>query len=184
MTAPVRAYDPIRYHRGSRAFAALVTTISGIVVLAMSSFVVPGLSLDRSVATWAILAGTVAGVAHIAAAAGLIRGRRWSAELVGYLAAAGIGTSLTVALMATTDLFDPFHIDRGTSIAVALWLSTWWLIAVRYAIRPFSFERPWSSVGTAVPLPRLAARPSVATALAATHRREVVVRHAFSMPSI
>jgi len=184
MIAPVRAYDPIRYHRGTRGFAAFVTTFSGIVVLALSSFVVPGLSLDRTVASWAILLGIVTGVAHIVAAVGLIRGKRWSGELVGYLAAAGIGVSLTVALMTATDLFDPFGVDRGTTIAIALWLSFWWLIAARYALRPFSHDRPWSSVGTAVPLPRLADRPPVARPAAPARHRQPVVRHAFAMPSV
>jgi hypothetical protein len=185
MPAPVRAYDPIRYHRGTRGFAALVTTFSGFVVLAVSLLVVPGLSVDRGVATWAILLGSIAGIAHLVAAVGLIRGRRWAAELVGYLAAAGIAVSLTTALMTATDL-DPFHVDRGTTIAVALWLSFWWLVAVRFAIRPFSFARPWSSVGSPVPLPRLS-RPARRSAPSAvwtpSPRREPLVLYPVSTPT-
>lgn len=186
MTAPARAYDPIRFHRGTRGFAALVAAFSGIVVLALSLFVVPGLALDRTVASWSILLGTVAGVAHLVAAVGLIRGKRWSAELVGYLAAAGIGVAMIVALLTATDLLDAFHVDRGSTIAVAFYLSFWWAVAARYALRPFSFDRPWSSVGTVVPMPQLPRRrpARVVAAPAATRQRQPVVRHAFAMPGI
>ena len=181
MTAPVRAYDPIRFHRGTRWFAALVTAFSGIVVLALASLVTPSLPLDRSVATWVVLAGTVAGIAHLVGAAGLLRGRRWSAELIGYLAAAGIAVSLIVALLTATDL-DPFHVDRGTTVGVALWLSAWWLIAIRYAIRPFTFERPWSSVGGPIPALLPARRPKV-QAPAPARRREPLTLYPISTPT-
>jgi len=185
MTAPDRTYDPIRFSRGTRAFAALVTTFSGVVVLAVSLLIVPSLALDPMTATWMTLVGTVAGAAHLVAAVGLVRGRRWSAELVGYLAGGGITVTAFMALATATDL-DPFHVDRGTTIGVALWLIAWWVIAVRYAIRPFSFERPWSSVGKNVPsvLPRRRERPAPAPVWISDHRvRERLVLYPVSTPT-
>ena len=185
MTAPDRTYDPIRFSRGTRAFAALVTTFSGVIVLAVSVLIVPNLSLDPLAATWMSLVGTVAGLAHLVAAVGLVRGKRWSAELVGYLAGGGITVAAFTALATATDL-DPFHVDRGTTIAVALWLIAWWVIAVRYAIRPFSFDRPWSSVGTSVPsvLPRRQERAAAAPVWATDRRvRERLVLYPVSTPT-
>ena len=41
MIAPDRTYDPIRFRRGTRGFAAFVTGLNGFVVLGAALLVVP-----------------------------------------------------------------------------------------------------------------------------------------------
>ena len=174
MLPPDRTYDPIRFSRGTRGFAAFVTTFNGLVVLALAIFVVPTLGLDRLVATWAVLAGVVAGVAHLFAAVGLVRGRRWAAELVGYLGAVGIALAAGTALAAMIGA-DVFGGANATATGFSLWMIAWWYVAIRFAMRPFTFDRPWSSVG--VPALRVAAprRPAAAQPRAERPRGRVVL---------
>ena len=172
MMPPDRTYDPIRFSRGTRGFAAFVTTFNGIVVLALGIFVAPSLDLDRLVATWAVLAGVVAGVAHIVAAVGLVRGRRWAAELVGYLGAAGIALAAGTALAAVIGV-DLFAGANATVAGFSLWMIAWWYVAIRFAMRPFTFDRPWSSVG--VPALRVAAPRTTTASPAVTATRSGLV---------
>jgi hypothetical protein len=175
---PDRTYDPIRFSRGTRGFAAFVTAFNGLVVLALAIFVAPTLGLDRLVTSWAVLAGVVAGVAHIVAAVGLVRGRRWAAELVGYLGAAGIALAAGTALAAVIGA-DVFGGANGTATGFSLWMIAWWYVAIRFAMRPFTFDRPWSSVG--VPALRVGApRPVAAAKDAAAPRPGVVATHPMS----
>jgi len=175
---PDRTYDPIRFSRGTRGFAAFVTAFNGLVVLALAIFVAPTLGLDRLVTSWAVLAGVVAGVAHIVAAVGLVRGRRWAAELVGYLGAAGIALAAGTALAAVIGA-DVFGGANGTATGFSLWMIAWWYVAIRFAMRPFTFDRPWSSVG--VPAMRVAARrTTTASPAAASPRPGLVPTHPMS----
>jgi hypothetical protein len=165
MTLPDRTYDPIRFSRGTRGFAALVTAFNGLVVFALAVFVAPTLDLDPLVATWAVLVGVVAGIAHVVAAIGLVRGRRWSAQLVGYLGAGGVAIAAAAVLAGLIGL-DVFGAQPATLAGFSAWMMAWWFVAIRFAVKPFRFERPWSSVGVAglrVPTPRLVA-PSAAVA--------------------
>jgi hypothetical protein len=178
MTPPDRTYDPIRFSRGTRGFAAFVTMLNGLVVLGLAIFVAPTLDLDRLVATWAVLAGVVAGIAHIVAAVWLVRGRRWAAELVGYLGAAGIALSAGVALAALIGA-DLFSGANSTAAGFSIWMIAWWSVAIRFAMRPFTFDRPWSSVG--VPTLRVAApRTTPAAPEVAARRPGLVPNHPMS----
>jgi hypothetical protein len=138
MTAPDRTYDTVRFHRGSRGFAAFVTGLNGFVVLGAALFVVPTLGIDEIAARWAVILGVVAGLAHVAAVVGLVRGRRWSAKLVGYLAATGIALAAFGALLALTGqtLGGP---DRATAFGFFAWMIGTWAVAARFAFKPFSF---------------------------------------------
>ena len=89
-SAPDRTYDRVRYHRGSRGFAAFVTGLNAAVLL-LALFVTPTLGLSQPAAAWFVILVGGAGIAHVAAI-GPIRGRAWSGSLVGYLAAAGIAS--------------------------------------------------------------------------------------------
>jgi hypothetical protein len=178
---PDRTYDPIRFSRGTRGFAAFVTAFNGLVVLALAIFVVPTLDLDRLVATWAVLAGVVAGIAHIVAAVGLVRGRRWVAELVGYLGAVGIALASGAALAAAIGA-DAFGGANATVAGFSLWMIAWWYVAIHFAMRPFTFDRPWSSVG--VPALRVPApRPATASPARADRPRGRVALHPVSTPT-
>ena len=138
MTAPDRTYDTVRFHRGSRAFAAFITGLNGFVVLGAALFVVPTLGIDEIAARWAVILGFVAGIAHFVAVVGLVRGRRWSARLVGYLAATGIALSAFGALLALTGV-SLFGADRATAFGFFAWMIGTWAVAARYAFKPFTF---------------------------------------------
>ncbi len=138
MTAPDRTYDPIRFRRGTRGFAAFATGLTGLIVLGGALVVVPMLDLDPLVATWAVILGTVAGIAHFVAIAGLVRGRRWGASVVGYLAASGIAVASFGALLAVTGhaIFDA---QPGAALGFFAWLVGSWAVASRFAFKPFTF---------------------------------------------
>ena len=158
MTVAARTYDPIRFTRGTRGFAAFLTALNGFVVLGAALFVVPTLDLAPLVATWAVILGTIAGIAHFVAVVGLIRGRRWAASLVGYVATAGIALAVFGALLAATRV-EIFGADRPTSLGFFLWMIGTWLIAARFAVKPFSFEPQAHRVMVPVAKPAPDARP-------------------------
>ena len=170
MHAPDRTYDPIRFHRGTRGFAAFVTGLNGAVVLGATLFVIPDLGLGDAIASTAIILGLVAGVGHFVAIAGLIRGRRWGAALVGYLAAAGIAVAGFGALAAATGL-DAFGTDRATAFGFFTWMIGAWLVATRFALTPFTFTPQAHRVMARVPRPAPDARPQTG----ARKARQVVV---------
>ena len=58
MSASPRTYDKVRFHRGTRGFAAFLTILNGFAVLGATLFVVPTLPLEPLVATWAVILGT------------------------------------------------------------------------------------------------------------------------------
>ena len=158
MTASPRTYDPVRFHRGTRGFAAFLTLLNGFVVLGATLFVVPTLPIDSLAATWAVILGTSVGIAHFVAVVGLIRGRRWSASLVGYVATIGIGISVFGALVAATGL-SIFGAERATSVGFFLWMIGTYLVAARFALKPFSFTPQAHRVTVAVAKPAPDARP-------------------------
>ena len=158
MTASPRTYDPVRFHRGTRGFAAFLTLLNGFVVLGATLFVVPTLPIDSLAATWAVILGTSVGIAHFVAVVGLIRGRRWSASLVGYVATIGIGISVFGALVAATGL-SIFGAERATSVGFFLWMIGTYLVAARFAFKPFSFTPQAHRVTVPVAKPAPDARP-------------------------
>jgi hypothetical protein len=158
MTAPDRSYDPIRFHRGTRGFAAFVTGLTGFIVLGAATVVVPSLGLDRMASTWAVLIGLVAGVAHLVGAVGLVRGRRWGASMVGYLATAGAATAGFGALLAAVGI-ELFGADRATAFGFFAWLIGSWVVAARFAFKPFTFTPHARRAAVAVARPAPDARP-------------------------
>ena len=141
MTAPDRTYDQVRFHRGSRGFAAFVTGLNATILLGLALFVTPSLGLTQPAASWFVIIVGAAAIGHIAAVVGLIRGRAWSGALVGYLAAAGIAVAGFGVLAAATGL-EIFGAENGTAVGFFIWMIGSWLIATRYALRPFSYARP------------------------------------------
>lgn len=141
MTAPDRTYDRVRYHRGSRGFAAFVTALNGAILLGLALFVTPALGLAQPAASWFVIFAGGAGIGHVAAVVGLIRGRAWSGSLVGYLAAAGIAVAGFGALAAATGL-EVFGSERGTAVGFFIWMIGSWLVATRFALKAFTYTRP------------------------------------------
>lgn len=138
MTAPDRTYDPIRFQRGTRGFAAFVTFLAGAVVLGASLFVIPTVGLDPIATRWAVILGTAAGIAHLVAVVGLIRGRRWAAETVAYLSAAGIAVAGIGLLFSAVGL-PVLGAERTTSVGFFIWMIGTWTVATRFAMKPFTF---------------------------------------------
>ncbi len=154
MTGPDRTYDPIRFHRGTRGFAAFVTGLNGLVVLGAAVLVAPTVDLDPIIGSWATILGVGAGLGHFAAIAGLLRGRRWGAALVGYLAAAGIAVAGFGALASATGL-SVLGTDQAAAFGFFAWMIGSWLVATRFATKPFTFtpqaHRSMARVGRPAP---------------------------------
>ena len=138
MHVPTRTYDPIRYHRGSRGFAAFIAWLNGAALIGFAAFVAPAVGLDALAATWLVLLTGAAGIAHMAAVVGLIRGRAWGGALVAYLSAAGIPAAATVGLLAATGL-EVFGAEPRTVLGTSVWMIGTWLVASRFAVKPFGF---------------------------------------------
>lgn len=130
------------HRRGTRGFAAFVTLLAGLVVLAVGFVVLPSTSLDPSALTWLVPLTVTFGLAHVVAAYGLVRRRDWSRNLVGYLAAIGIGVAAYGLLLTLTGL-DPVGAtstlpsDRAWAegLGLLVWLIGLWLVAARYAFK-------------------------------------------------
>jgi hypothetical protein len=130
------------HRRGTRGFAAFVTLFVGFVVLAVGIVVLPSTSLDQLALSWLVPLTIAFGLGHVIAAYGLIRRRAWSRDLVGYLAAIGIGVAAYGLLLTLTGM-DPFRAtstlpsDRAWAEGVGLliWLIGLWLVAARYALK-------------------------------------------------
>ena len=173
--APDRTWDPIRFQRGTRGFAAFVTTINGLIVLAFGAVVAPQSGVGMPLAAWLSILGIAAGLAHLVAVYGLIRGRRWSGSLVAYLAAAGIGASAFSILMIARAGESILGAGDATTVAFFIWMIGSWLVAMRFALKPFRtvpVRRPTRVVVVASPVeqalaPMVAPRRFVAVAAAA-----------------
>jgi hypothetical protein len=137
MHAPDRTWDPIRFQRGTRGFAALVTLINGLAVLAFGVVVAPSSGVAGPLVAWLTIVGIATGLAHLVAVYGLIRGRRWSGELVGYLAAGGIGASVFAILLITRAGEPVLGAGDASAVGFFIWMIGTWLVATRFALKPF-----------------------------------------------
>jgi hypothetical protein len=130
------------HRRGTRGFAAFVTSIAGFVVLGVGAVVLPTVALDSIAASWLIPLTVAFGLAHFVAAYGLIRRRDWGGRLVGYLAAIGIGIAAYGLILTLTGM-DPFGAtsklpsDRAWAegLGLLIWMIGLWLVAARYAFK-------------------------------------------------
>jgi len=128
--------------RGTRGFAAFVTGLAGLVVLAVGAVVLPESSLDRLALSWLVPLAIAFGLAHFVAAYGLVRRRAWSRPLVGYLASIGVGVAGYGLLITVTglDLFGatsraPSSQASGQGLGLLLWMIGLWAVAARYAFK-------------------------------------------------
>lgn len=132
------------HRRGSRGFAVFLTGLAGFVVLGIGAVVLPTTTLERVPMAWLVPASIVFGLAHFVAAFGLIKRRAWSATLVGYLAAIGVGVAAYGLLVTLTGL-DPFGATsslpgdqaRAEGLGLLLWMIGLWALAARFALRAF-----------------------------------------------
>ena len=152
---PDRTWDPIRFRRGTRGFAAVVTAINGLVVLGIGLFAAPAAGLPEPLAAWVVGPTVAAGIAHLVAAVGLVRARRWAASLTGYLAAAGIAASVFAILMVARAEVDIFGASGGTTAAFFAFMIAWFAIGARVALHSFApaIRTVRSTTSTAAPAP-------------------------------
>jgi hypothetical protein len=141
-TQPARSLPRYALRRGTRGFAAFVTLLAGFVVLAVGVVVLPSTSIDQLALSWLVPLTVAFGIGHLVAAYGLIRGRAWSRDLVGYLAAIGIGVAAYGLLLTMTGL-DPFGATSklppakasAEGVGLLIWLTGLWLVGARYAFK-------------------------------------------------
>lgn len=139
-----RSYDPITRRRGTRGFAAIVTGLAGFVTVAATLAPAGSATVDPVVRSWLVVIGVAAAVAYGAAVVGLIRARPWSARIVGYLSAIGIGVASYAILVMLTGL-DPIGATstlpadqaRAEGLGLAIWMIGLWLVAARFAMNGF-----------------------------------------------
>jgi hypothetical protein len=144
-----RSYDPITRRRGTRGFAAIVTGLAGVVAVTAALAPAGSGAVDPTLRSWIVILTIAFGIAHLVAVGGLLRARPWSARLVGYLAAIGVGAAAYVVLVTVTGL-DPFGSTsalpagqaRAEGVGLAIWTAGTWLVAARFAFRGFPPARP------------------------------------------
>lgn len=156
---PDRTWDPIRFQRGTRGFAAFVTAINGFVLLGVGAVVAPGTDLPDPAMAWIVAPAVAAGIAHLVAVVGLIRARAWARPLVGYLAAGGIGAAVFAVLMTWRAEEAVLGASGSTAIGFYLWMIGSWLVAARFAFKAFArpATAPTRIVTVSVSTPRIVA---------------------------
>ncbi len=166
-------YDPIRYQRGTRGFAAFVTALNGFAVLGLGTLVLPASGLPDPAMAWGVGLSVAAGILHLVAVVGLIRARRWARDLVGYLATAGIGVTVFALLMVTRAQMPLGGPDMASTVGFFVWMTATWSIAARFAFR--SFAAPASRRPRLTVVPSVAVEAPVAPAAVAARPRLTVV---------
>jgi hypothetical protein len=141
-TAPTAAVPAHALRRGTRGFAAVVLFLTGLIVSAVTVFVLPATALGAAFLTILIPLAVVFAIAHFVAMYGLIRRRGWSAPLTLYLAAIGLGLAAFGCLVLVTGL-DPLGRpgaqaaleSRVQVVGLLVWLAGSWIVAARFAVR-------------------------------------------------
>jgi hypothetical protein len=164
--------------RGTRGFAAVVLFLTGLIVSAVTLFVLPSTALTTGVLTILIPLAIAFSIAHFVAVYGLIRRRTWSAPLTLYLAAIGLGLAAFGFLLLVTGL-DPLGRpgaeaaleSRVPVVGLLAWLAGSWVVAARFAVRGMAPAEQRSEVAeSADPTRVLVAHPRVVAADAMRER--------------
>lgn len=170
---PDRTWDPLRFQRGTRGFAAFVTAINGFVLLGVGAVVAPATDLPDPAMAWVVAPAVAAGIAHLVAVVGLVLARTWARPLVGYLAAVGIGAAVFAVLMNWRAEEAVLGALGSTAIGFYLWMIGSWLVAARFTFK--AFARPATALpretAVSLPTPRIVPPTTVA---ARAPRRSVV----------
>jgi hypothetical protein len=149
-TAPTAAVPAHALRRGTRGFAAVVLFLTGMIVSAVTLFVLPAAAIARIPLTILIMLAIVFVIAHFVAMYGLIRRREWAAALTLYLAAIGLGLVAFDSLLLATG-FDPLgqpgaeapFEGRVQVVGLLVWLAGSWIVAAWFAVRGMAPpERP------------------------------------------
>jgi hypothetical protein len=167
--------------RGTRGFAAVVLFLTGMIVFAVTAFVLPAIALSGTLLTALILLGIGFGIAHLVAIYGVLRHRPWAVNLTLYLLAIGLGLVAFASLMLLRAGVDPLAPAGAESTAQArievfgllVWLAGSWIVAARFVVRGMAPpERREDRVKTADPSRVMVAHPLVIAADATRRRPE------------
>ncbi len=128
--------------RGTRGFAAVVLFLTGMIVFAVTAFVLPATALSGTLLTTLVLLGIGFGIAHLVAMYGVLRRRPWAVSLTLYLLAIGLGlvTFGVLMLWARVDLLAPAGLESTAQARIQVfglfvWLAASWIVAARFVVR-------------------------------------------------
>lgn len=129
--------------RGTRGFAAVVLFLTGMIVFAVTAFVLPSIALPGTLLTTLILLGIGFGVAHLVAIYGVLRRRPWAVSLALYLLGIGLGLVTFASLLllrAGVDLLAPAGVESTAQARIQVfglfvWLAGSWIVAARFVMR-------------------------------------------------
>ena len=129
--------------RGTRGFAAVVLFLTGMIVFAVTAFVLPSIALSSTLLTALVLLGIGFGIAHLVAIYGVIRRRSWAVSLTLYLLAIGLGLvafGSLLLLRAGVDLLAPAGAESTAQARIQVfglfvWLAGSWIVAARFVMR-------------------------------------------------
>ena len=143
LTAATDAVPAHALRRGTRGFAAVVLFLTGMIVFAVSAFVLPSIALPSTLLTALILLGIGFGIAHLVAIYGVLRRRPWAVSLTLYLLAIGLGLvafGSLLLLRAGVDLLAPAGVESTAQARIQVfglfvWLAGSWIVAARFVVR-------------------------------------------------
>jgi hypothetical protein len=141
-TASTAAVPAHALRRGTRGFGAVVLFLTGLLVSAVTLFVLPSAAIPSAVLTILIPLAIVFSIAHFVAMYGLIGRRAWAAPLTLYVLAIGLGLAAFGCLLLLTGL-DPLGRpgaegaleSRVQIVGLLAWLAGSWVVAARFAVR-------------------------------------------------
>jgi hypothetical protein len=127
-------------------------------------FAAPTAGLPEPLVAWVVGLTVAAGIAHLVAAVGLVRARRWAASLTGYLAAAGVAASVFAILMIARAEVDILGASGATTAAFFGFMIAWFVIGARFALHSFApaslTVRPTATTAATGAAPAPTATPS------------------------
>jgi hypothetical protein len=167
--------------RGTRGFAAVVLFLTGMIVFAVSAFVLPATGLPVTFLTALVLLGITFAIAHLVAMYGVLRRRQWGLNLTLYLLAIGLGLVAFASLMLWAGV-DPLA-QAGTDVTareriqlfgLLVWLAASWVVAALFVVRGMAPpERREDRQASSDPARVMVAHPLVIAAVATRRRAEL-----------
>jgi 4-amino-4-deoxy-L-arabinose transferase-like glycosyltransferase len=165
--------------RGTRGFAAVVLFLTGMIVFAVTAFVLPSIALPGTLLTAVVLLGIGFGIAHLVAIYGVLRRRPWAASVTLYLLAIGLGLVAFASLMllrAGVDLLAPAGAESTAQARIQVfglfvWLAGSWLVAARFVVRGMAPPERRAARETVIDPSRVMVAHPLVIAADATRRR-------------